>query len=126
MLCASHSSGRLYIQEDEMGCWLATSLRVGGQKEKRVQVRSMLKPCLGSIERVRVGKIMVKALRRYCRDPNFNGIKGKIYDPEYGPMKETRVIKKHSALELLKIGKFKQVTKEPVSAWLVRLWYTVG
>jgi hypothetical protein len=38
-----------------------------------------------------------------------------------GSMQETRVVKKHSALELLKLGKFKQVTKEPVSAWLVRL-----
>lgn len=39
-------------------------------------------------------------------------------------MQETRVIKKYSALEVLKLGKFKQVAKEPVSTRLVRLWDT--
>lgn len=39
-------------------------------------------------------------------------------------MQETRVIKKYSALEVLKLGKFKQVANEPVPAWLVRLWDT--
>lgn len=39
-------------------------------------------------------------------------------------MQETRVIKKYSALEVLRLGKFKQVAKEPVLAWLVRLWDT--
>lgn len=33
------------------------------------------------------------------------------------------MIRKYSALELLELRKtFKQVIKEPVSAWLVRLW----
>lgn len=67
-----------------------------------------------------------KSNTRYYRGPTFNGIKGKIYDPEYGPMQETRVVKRYSALKVLKLGKFKQVAKEPVLAWLVRLWDTGG
>lgn len=55
-----------------------------------------------STGRVNVRKIMVKA------------------------MQETRVVKRYSALKVLKLGKFKQVAKEPVLAWLVRLWDTGG
>lgn len=40
-----------------------------------------------------------------------------------GPVQETKVIRKHSALELLELGKsFKPVMKELVTVWLVRPW----
>lgn len=41
----------------------------------------------------------------------------------HDPMQKPSVIKKYSALELLELGKtFKQVTEDPFSGWLVRLW----
>lgn len=40
-----------------------------------------------------------------------------------GPVQETKVIRKHSALELLELGKsFKPVVKELIIVWLVRPW----